>query len=94
METKEQTAYKTTYLESLSDFSFWLDGNIHLILNVKQTKLFNKLKMTFEDIKLFGKSTSIEKYYTAHKELYEQDQFNWVLGRKRNARFAKWVEVR
>jgi hypothetical protein len=94
METKEQTAYKTTYLESLSDFSFWLDGNIHLILNVKQTKLFNELKMTFEDIKLFGKSTSIEKYYTTHKELYEQDQFNWILGRDRNDRFGKWAEVK
>ena len=76
-----------TYVESLADFSFWLDGNIHLILNVKQTKLFNKLKMTFEDIKLFGKSTSIEKYYTTHsiKESYEQDQFNWILGDRYNA---------
>tara|TARA_R110000796_G_scaffold6440_1_gene22807 strand:+ start:741 stop:1004 length:264 start_codon:yes stop_codon:yes gene_type:complete len=70
-----------TYVESLADFSFWLDRNIHLILNVKQTKLFNKLKMNFDDIKLFGKSTSIEKYYQTHniKELYEQEQFNWVL---------------
>ena len=79
METKDITEINKTYIESLADFSFWLDGNIHLILNTKQTKLFNKLKMTFEDIKLFGKSTSIEKYYTTHKELYEQDQFNWVL---------------
>ena len=80
METKDIIEENTTYIESLADFSFWLDRNIHLILNVQQTKLFNKLKMTFEDIKLFGKSTSIEKYYTTHKELYEQDQFNWILG--------------
>mgnify|MGYP003673046312 FL=1 len=82
METKDIIEENTTYIESLADFSFWLDANIHLILNVKQTKLFNKLKMTFEDIKLFGKSTSIEKYYTTHniKESYEQDQFNWILG--------------
>jgi len=79
METKDITEINKTYIESLADFSFWLDENIHLILNTKQTKIFNKLKMTFEDIKLFGKSTSVEKYYTTHKELYEQDQFNWVL---------------
>jgi len=84
METKDIIEENTTYIESLADFSFWLDGNIHLILNVKQTKLFNKLKMTFEDIKLFGKSTSIEKYYTTHKALYEQDQFNWILGDRYN----------
>jgi len=82
METKDIIEENKTYIESLADFSFWLDGNIHLILNTKQTKLFNKLKMTFEDIKLFGKSTSVEKYYTTHKELYEQDQFNWILGGK------------
>ena len=79
METKDIIEENKTYIESLADFSFWLDENIHLILNTKQTKIFNKLKMTFEDIKLFGKSTSVEKYYTTHKELYEQDQFNWVL---------------
>ena len=66
METKDITEINKTYIESLADFSFWLDGNIHLILNTKQTTLFNKLKMSFEDIKLFGKSTSIEKYYTTH----------------------------
>tara|TARA_R110000822_G_C15277169_1_gene489809 strand:+ start:185 stop:448 length:264 start_codon:yes stop_codon:yes gene_type:complete len=65
---------------NLADFSMWLDDNIHLILSKKQTKIFKKLKMRFEDIKLFGKSTNVNKYYKTNlKDSYEQDSLNWVL---------------
>ena len=65
---------------NLADFSMWLDNNIHLILSKKQTKIFKKLKMRFEDIKLFGKSTNVNKYYKTNlKDSYEQDSLNWVL---------------
>ncbi len=62
METIDNIYDSQLYQElDLADFSMWLDRNINLILNKKQTKIFNKLKMCFEDLKLFGKSTEIHK---------------------------------
>jgi len=58
----------------------WLDRNINLILNKKQTKIFNNLKMSFEDLKLFGKSTDVVKYYKTNlKNSYEKDSLSWIL---------------
>ena len=52
METKNNIYESKIYQEmDLADFSMWLDRNINLILNKKQTKIFNKLKMCFEDLK-------------------------------------------
>ena len=81
METKNNIYELDDYNEmNLADFSMWLDDNIHLILSKKQTKIFKKLKMRFEDIKLFGKSTNVNKYYKTNlKDSYEQDSLNWVL---------------
>jgi len=81
METKNNIYESDLYNEmNLADFSMWLDNNIHLILSKKQTKIFNKLKMGFEDIKLFGKSTDVNKYYKTNlKDSYEKDSLNWVL---------------
>ena len=81
METKDNIYESELYQElDLADFSMWLDRNINLILNKKQTKIFNKLKMSFEDLKLFGKSTDVVKYYkTSLKNSYETDSLSWVL---------------
>ena len=81
METENNIYESDLYNEmDLADFSMWLDNNIHLILSKKQTKIFNKLKMGFEDIKLFGKSTDVNKYYKTNlKDSYEKDSLNWVL---------------
>ena len=81
MGTKNNIYESDLYNEmNLADFSMWLDNNIHLILSKKQTKIFKKLKMVFEDIKLFGKSTDVNKYYKTNlKDSYEKDSLNWVL---------------
>ena len=64
METKNNIYESKLYQElDLADFSMWLDRNINLILSKKQTKIFKRLKMSFEDLKLFGKSTDVHKYY-------------------------------
>lgn len=81
METKNNIYESKIYQEmDLADFSMWLDRNINLILDKKQTKIFNKLKMCFEDLKLFGKSTCIKKYYKTNlRGMYERDSFSWIL---------------
>ena len=81
METKDNIYESELYQElDLADFSMWLDRNINLILNKKQTKIFNSLKMSFEDLKLFGKSTDVVKYYKTNlKNSYEKDSLSWVL---------------
>ncbi len=81
METKDNIYDSQLYEElDLADFSMWLDNNIHLILSKKQTKLFKKLKMGFEDLKLFGKSTDVHKYYKTNlRNSYEKDSLSWVL---------------
>jgi hypothetical protein len=81
METKDNIYESELYQElDLADFSMWLDRNINLILNKKQTKIFNRLKMSFKDLKLFGKSTDVVKYYKTNlKNSYEKDSLSWVL---------------
>ena len=81
METMDNIYESELYQElDLADFSMWLDRNINLILNKKQTKIFNSLKMSFEDLKLFGKSTDVVKYYKTNlKNSYEKDSLSWVL---------------
>jgi|TARA_B100000287_G_scaffold279735_1_gene263634 hypothetical protein len=81
MERKDNIYESELYQKlDLADFSMWLDRNINLILNKKQTKIFNRLKMSFEDLKLFGKSTDITKYYKTNlKNSYEKDSLSWVL---------------
>jgi hypothetical protein len=81
METKNNIYESKIYQEmDLADFSMWLDRNINLILNKKQTKIFNKLKMCFEDLKLFGKSTDVHKYYKTNlRNSYEKDSLGWIL---------------
>jgi|TARA_R110001583_G_scaffold102863_4_gene249604 hypothetical protein len=64
----------------LADFSMWLDKNINLILSKKQTKIFKRFKMSFQDLKLFGKSTDVHKYYKTNlKNSYEKDSLSWIL---------------
>tara|TARA_R110001592_G_scaffold64479_2_gene198165 strand:+ start:728 stop:991 length:264 start_codon:yes stop_codon:yes gene_type:complete len=81
METIDNIYESELYQElDLADFSMWLDRNINLILNKKQTKIFNNLKMSFEDLKLFGKSTDVVKYYKTNlKNSYEKDSLSWIL---------------
>ena len=81
METKNNIYESKIYQEmDLADFSMWLYRNINLILNKKQTKIFNKLKMCFEDLKLFGKSTDVDKYYKTNlRNSYEKDSLGWIL---------------
>jgi|TARA_R110000796_G_scaffold112692_2_gene224313 hypothetical protein len=64
----------------LADFSMWLDKNINLILSKKQTKIFKRFKMSFQDLKLFGKSNDVTNYYKTNlKNSYEKDSLSWVI---------------
>ncbi len=71
METKDNI--------ELKQFKKWITKNINLILNNRQTRLFNKMGMSFEDIKLFGKERSIRTYYEQHQNRFRQNQFNWIM---------------
>tara|TARA_R100001198_G_scaffold90511_1_gene67833 strand:+ start:110 stop:331 length:222 start_codon:yes stop_codon:yes gene_type:complete len=71
METKDNI--------ELKEFKKWITKNINLILNHKQTGLFKEMKMSFEDIKLFGKEGNIRGYYELHQNRFRQSQFNWIV---------------
>jgi len=71
METKDNI--------ELKEFKKWITKNINLILSNRQTKVFNKMGMSFEDIKLFGKERSIRRYYEQHQNRFRQNQFNWIM---------------
>jgi hypothetical protein len=70
METKDNIELKA--------FKIWITENINLILNSRQTKLFNKMEMSFEDIKLFGKEGNVTRYYKLHQNRFQKNQFNWI----------------
>ena len=40
--------------------------------------------MSFNDLKLFGKSNDAYNYYEKYKDEFERDQFNWILEYKTN----------
>jgi len=71
METKDNI--------DIVEFTRWITKNINLILNKKQTNLFRKMEMAFEDIKLFGKDTRLKGYYRLHQREFELNQLNWIL---------------
>ncbi len=71
METKDNI--------ELKEFKKWITKNINLILTHKQTGLFKEMKMSFEDIKLFGKECNIRGYYELHQNSFRQSQFNWIV---------------
>ena len=76
METKDKI--------DINEFTSWITNNIHRILNFKQTQLFRKMDMSFNDLKLFGKSNDAYNYYEKYKGEFERDQFNWILEYKMN----------
>ena len=71
METKDNI--------ELKEFKTWITKNINLILSSRQTGLFKEMKMSFEDIKLFGKEGNIRGYYELHQNSFRQSQFNWIV---------------
>ena len=76
METKDKI--------DIIEFTNWITNNIHRILNFKQTQLFRKMDMSFNDLKLFGKSNDAYNYYEKYKGEFERTQFNWILEYKSN----------
>jgi|TARA_R110002020_G_scaffold5467_5_gene22763 hypothetical protein len=62
----------------IREFKKWITKNIYLILNTRQTRLFKKMEMSFEDIKLFGKESNVRGYYKLHQNRFQQNQFNWI----------------
>ena len=76
METKDKI--------DIEEFIKWITNNIHRILNFKQTQLFIKMDMSFNDLKLFGKSNDAYNYYEKYRDEFERDQFNWILEYKTN----------
>ena len=71
METKDNI--------DIVEFTRWITQNINLILNKKQTNLFRKMDMAFEDIKLFGKDTRLKGYYRLHQNKFEKNQLTWIV---------------
>ena len=71
METKDNI--------ELKEFKKWITMNINLILNTRQTMLFNKMNMCFEDINLFGKDCNVRGYYKLHQNRFRKNQFNWIV---------------
>lgn len=69
METKDNI--------ELKEFKTWITKNINLILSSRQTSLFKEMKMSFEDIKLFGKEGTLRGYYQLHQNKFRKNQFNW-----------------
>ena len=76
METKDKI--------DIEEFIRWITNNINRILNFKQTQLFRKMDMSFNDLKLFGKSNDAYNYYEKYRDEFERDQFNWILEYKTN----------
>ena len=70
METKDNI--------ELKEFKTWITKNINLILSGRQTSLFKEMKMSFEDIKLFGKEGTLRGYYQLHQNKFRKNQFNWI----------------
>ena len=68
----------------ISEFTNWITNNVHRILNFKQTQLFRNMDMSFNDLKLFGKSNDAYNYYEKYRDEFERDQFNWILEYKTN----------
>tara|TARA_B100000424_G_C22694660_1_gene379376 strand:+ start:424 stop:645 length:222 start_codon:yes stop_codon:yes gene_type:complete len=71
METKDNI--------ELKEFKTWITKNINLILSSRQTSLFKEMKMSFEDIKLFGKEGTLRGYHQLHKNKFRKNQFNWIV---------------
>ena len=57
------------------EFREWVIDNITMILNTKELRLFKKMKMNCDDLKLFGKGEKAWDLFNS----FEQDQFDWIV---------------